>query len=387
MAGGSGSAGTDDRVRRVAIVSDWCLPRRGGIEAHILDLAKNLRREGVEATILTSFPGPAEIDGVAVERVRTLLLPGAGIAISPMLVGAVESRLQAGGHDLVHLHSSQVAPFCLAAALAADRLGVPVAATFHSTMTVLAPMLALAGKWTGRPRRPVAMSGVSTLVARQITDAMPSRQVEVLPNGYDASFWGGTSRPPRLADAPLRLVSAMRLQRRKRPFALLDIFARALGIAGRAGQGATLAIAGDGPLRADLLRRAERLGFAGRVEFKGWLERRELRELYNASDLFVMPSVKESFCIAALEARAAGLPVVGMAATGMSDFIREGRNGELAAGDEDMAARIAELMGDRARLARLAADDGGLARFAWDRLAEAHADFYGRVAARHSGST
>jgi glycosyltransferase involved in cell wall biosynthesis len=185
----------------------------------------------------------------------------------------------------------------------------------------------------------------------------------------------------------VRLVSAMRLARRKRPFALLQALARALEIAGPAGEGVTLTIAGAGPLREALERRAGRLGIGDRVVFAGWLDRPGLRALYRRSDLFLMPSVKESFCIAALEARATGLPVIGMACTGMTDFIRDGENGEMAADDADMAARLAALLSDRGRLAALAADRGGLDRFAWKGLTQEHIAFYGRVAARHSGST
>lgn len=380
-----GRQGVD--VRRVAIVADWCAPRLGGIETHIIDLAANLRSVGLEATILTSFPGPAEIGGVRIDRVATPLLPGVALAFSPWLVGALRQRLSAGGFDLVHVHASQFAPFCLAATLAADRLGLPVVVTFHSLMHVLAPGMARAARWSGLPRHGVALTGVSSLVARQMASAMPGREVGVLANGYDAGFWMPAAEARPSSDGPVRLVSGMRLARRKRPFALLEVLARALEIAGAAGDGVTLTIAGAGPLRQALERRAGRLGIGSRVVFAGWLDRPGLRDLYRRSDLFLMPSVKESFCIAALEARATGLPVIGMACTGMTDFIRDGENGEMAADDADMAMRLAALLSDRGRLAALAADDDGLASFAWNGLAQEHLAFYGRVAAARSEST
>lgn len=374
---GSGGGG---RARRVAIVSDWCLPRRGGIETHILALARHLRQAGVAADILTSFPGPDEIDGVRIVRVETVRLPLAGIAVSPLLVGTLRRRLAAGRYDIVHLHPSQVAPFCLAASVAADRLGLPMVATFHSLMGVLAPILWMSERAAGWPPQRLAMTGVSSLVAGQIGAVLPGRRVGVLPNGFDAAFWRTV---PRADDGSggVRLVSAMRLQRRKRPFALLDIFAAALELAGPAGGGATLSLAGDGPLRARLERHAARLGLAERVVFAGWLDAPALRDLYARSDLFAMPSTHESFCIAALEARAAGLPILGMARTGMRDFIRDGGNGELAADDADMARRLARLLADRAALATLAADGEGLSPFRWEVVVARHLDVYREVAA------
>lgn len=383
MAGrrGEGGNGGGGPVRRVAIVSDWCLPRRGGIETHILALARHLRQAGVAADILTSFPGPDEIDGVRIVRVATARLPLAGIAVSPLLVGTLRTRLAAGRYDIVHLHPSQVAPFCLAGSVAAERLGLPAVATFHSLMGVLAPILRVAERLTGWPPERLAMTGVSSLIAGQVEAAMPGRRVGVLPNGFDAPFWTAAARAGAEEGSGVRLVSAMRLQGRKRPVALLDIFAKALELAGPAGEGATLTMAGDGPLRARLERRAERAGLAGRVSFAGWLDAPALRGLYAGSDLFVMPSTRESFCIAALEARAAGLPVLGMARTGMRDFIRDGGNGELAADDADMARRLARLLGDRAGLARLAAGGGGLAPFRWDAVVARHMEVYRAAAA------
>lgn len=384
---GEGGSEGDGPIGRVAVVSDWCLPRHGGIEIHILALARHLRQAGVRADILTSFPGADEIDGVRIVRVATPLLPSARIAASPLLVGTLRERLAAGGYDLVHVHPSQVAPFCLAAAIAAGRLGLPVVATFHSTMGVLAPILRAAERLTGWPDERLAMTGVSSLIAGQVEAGMPGRRVGVLPNGFDAAFWGAAA-PEGGKSAGLRLVSAMRLQRRKRPLALLDIFAAALKLAGPAGEGATLTVAGDGPLRARLERRAERLGLAGRVSLPGWLDAYALRGLYAGADLFLMPSTRESFCIAALEARAAGLPVLGMAGTGMADFIRDGGNGGLAAGDADMARRLARLLGDRPGLARLAADGQGLSAFRWEAVVARHIDAYREAAAvSRSGST
>ena len=383
--GGDGSIGGGP-VRRVAIVSDWCLPRRGGIETHILALARHLRQAGIEADILTSFPGLDEIGGVRVLRVATARLPFAGIAVSPFLVGTLRRVLAAGRYDVVHVHPSQVAPFCLAASLAAGRLGLPVVATFHSLMGVLAPMLGVARRLTGWPAERLAMTGVSSLVAGQIAASMPGRHVQVLPNGFDGPFWEPGMRAR--GGGGIRVVSAMRLQRRKRPFALLDIFAEALQLAGPGADGATLTIAGDGPLRQRLERQAGRLGLAGRVSFAGWLDASALRDLYAGADLFLMPSTRESFCIAALEARAAGLPVLGMARTGMRDFIRDGGNGELAADDADMARRLARLLWDPAGLARLAADVEGLSRFRWEEVTDRHLECYRQAMAQaRSGST
>ena len=66
------------------------------------------------------------------------------------------------------------------------------------------------------------------------------------------------------------------------------------------------------------------------VELVGRLTRDEIRELFSSADIFVAPANLESFGIAALEARCAGLPVVAKARTGIREFVEHGREGLLA---------------------------------------------------------
>ncbi len=64
------------------------------------------------------------------------------------------------------------------------------------------------------------------------------------------------------------------------------------------------------------------------------------------SDLFVAPAFLESFGIAALEARCAGLPVLAMRGTGITEFVADRREGLLADGDAAMAAALVEISRD-----------------------------------------
>ena len=135
-------------------------------------------------------------------------------------------------------------------------------------------------------------------------------------------------------------------------------------------------VAGDGPDRATLERAAVAAG--GAIVVLGWQPRAVLRALYAESDLFVLPSAHESFGIAALEARAAGLPVVGRAATGLGDFVRDGVHGALAADAEDFVARVAALVRDptlRARCAAASRDDVP-ADFDWPQVVARHEAAY-----------
>jgi glycosyltransferase involved in cell wall biosynthesis len=91
------------------------------------------------------------------------------------------------------------------------------------------------------------------------------------------------------------------------PYKGIDVLLRAL-----AQVDATAILAGDGPQRPDYELLARELGLAGRVTFAGHVSRSELRALYRAADVFVLPSVspQEAFGFVQLEAMASGTPVI-----------------------------------------------------------------------------
>jgi glycosyltransferase involved in cell wall biosynthesis len=90
------------------------------------------------------------------------------------------------------------------------------------------------------------------------------------------------------------------------------------------------------------------------VSLPGRLSPGDLRELYRDTDVYVVPSVLESFGIAALEARAAGLPVGGRAESGVAEFVEDGVDGLLATSDAALADAVTRLATDPDLRARIA---------------------------------
>lgn len=325
---------------RVALVCDWFLPRVGGIELHLRDLALALRAAGVDARIVTTVRGEEVVDGVPVHRVRTPLMPGAGVAYWPGMLHEIERLIRREAFDVVHAHASVVSPVAFGGALAARQAGLPSVVTFHSMLHRSSFLLGASDALFGWRERGVVLSAVSSVVAAQVARWIPGANVGVLPNGLDTGFWRGRVDAP--TEGEIIFASAIRLSRKKRPLRLIRAFADAVRfVAGTPPM--RLVVAGTGPEAGPMRRLADELGVGERVELPGQLSRVALRDLYARSHAFVLPSERESFGIAALEARVAGLPVVAMMASGVRDFVRQGVDGLLARDDAELSRHISRL--------------------------------------------
>ena len=125
--------------------------------------------------------------------------------------------------------------------------------------------------------------------------------------------------------------------------------------------GVTLAIAGDGPEREPLQRRARELGLDSRARFLGAVSRETVLRLFHAADASLLSSSWENFPHTVVEALAVGCPVIATAVGGVPEVVRDGENGLLVPpGEPDaLAAAIRRFFGDDDLRRRLAEAAGG----------------------------
>jgi glycosyltransferase involved in cell wall biosynthesis len=125
-------------------------------------------------------------------------------------------------------------------------------------------------------------------------------------------------------------------------------------------------------------------GLASRVRLLGVVDGPDLAALYTAAQVFAMPFAHEGFGIAALEAMAFGLPVIGSTAGGVNEFVRQAENGFLVApGDHAAVCRhLTGLHQDRNRLAAMGTEAFRTfsAHPTWDQSMDHGCDFLERVA-------
>ena len=317
---------------KILHVTDHYPPVLGGIESHVSTLAGHQARQGHEVVVVTSTHADAEgrhCDDDGAVEVRRVASARAGRCID------------LDSFDVVHAHLSVVAPFTSPVAAAAARR-VPTVVTVHSLWDGLGPLPGAAAALAGLRNAPVTWTAVSRVAARQLAAQLPvNRHVRVLPNAVDVPPREAT--PVRGPGEPVRVVSTMRIARRKRPLALLRMFEtvrRSVDVP------VHLTVVGDGPLRPRLERRIDRIGLRPLVTVTGRLDPGDVVRVLAGADVYVAPAVRESFGLAVLEARSVGLPIVGHAASGVTEFVRDGAEGLLGDSDPDLTVRLRDLVAD-----------------------------------------
>jgi glycosyltransferase involved in cell wall biosynthesis len=363
---------------RILHVTDAYLPRLGGIEMHVHDLALAQAAAGDEVDIITMTRGRGTIDA-----------PGSAMVVRPADSANVLDKWQflrehrtygdERGYDVVHAHCSTVS---LLSFFTFGTRGVPRLMTVHSLWRRYTPLYTGFDHTLRWSTWPVRWSAVSQVAADGVRRAARGPlDVAVLPNGIDLDLW---TPAPRTSDpGHLRILAVMRLAPRKRPMPLLRML-RSVRERVPADIRVSATILGEGPSRRQMETYLERHGMSW-VRLPGHLPRSEVKQTMATSDVFVAPAVLESFGIAALEAHAAGLPVVGRRGTGLSDFIRDGEGGVLVGSDREMAQVLARMATERTH--ESVPRSSSLDAFSWPAVVERHRELYEQAGAASRSST
>ncbi|MFI1468190.1 glycosyltransferase [Streptomyces wuyuanensis] len=377
-AGGTGrAAGTDGaRGLRIVRLANFVTPSSGGLRTALRELGRGYLAAGHEPVLVV--PGDTESDEHTPQG-RVITVPG------PEVPGTGGYRVLAGRTRLRTLLEE----------LAPDRLEVSDRTTLRWT-----------GEWARRHRIPSVMVshetadgvlrtwGVPGALAELTADRLNRRSAWSYSRIVCTTEWAEREfvrigarnvvraplgveldrcRPGRRSQvlrarytqgAGVLLLLCSRLSVEKRPGTALDALAglRASGVR------AALVVAGEGPLRAGLVRRAreERLP----VHFLGHVADREaLADVQAAADICLAPGPAETFGLSALEALACGTPVVASASSALPEVVGDAG---IAAHDrpEAFADAVRELLA-RAEGPRRAAARARAEAFGWDRAVAA----------------
>jgi glycogen synthase len=369
----------------------WEFPPRsvGGVAAHVDGLSQAMAAAGHDVALLTlAHPGaPADsiVGKVRVLRARIDLpwLPEddlvARVASANHHLVQLTTRLAPWRPEIVHAHDWQVA-------WAGDTLAAlhdaRFIATFHGTER---------GQHGGRvpPGQPSTIHAVESWLAHTASEVLansrfmvreivsgfelPAERTHLIPNGIDPSWWSTGELPG--SRQPL-VVSWGRVQYEKG----FQVLARALGRLRARVPGLRCVIGGRGSYLPELQSQIDLEGVSDMVELPGFLADDRLRDLAHRAGCVVIPSLYEPFGIVALEALAAGAPLVVARTGGLAELVdgtgagllfEPGNAAELAAcielilNDHELAAEM------RKHGAELLAD-----RYSWQAIAGATASVY-----------
>lgn len=326
----------------------------GGLGRHVYQLATALAADGHDVVVLSRQPSgtdPAShptTDALA-EGVRVI---GAAhdphefdffadmmawtLAMGHAMIRA-GMRLGTWAPDVVHAHDWLVAHPAVALA---EFFDVPLVSTIHATE---------AGRHCGWLSGPVnrqvhaveswlaresdSLIACSHSMAEEITALFGPglADITVIPNGIDSRHWQFARRQPRTG--PPELLYFGRLEYEK---GVHDAIA-ALPRIRRRHPGTTLTVAGDGTQLDWLVDQARKHKVLKAVRFVGEVDHEELLRLLHRADAAVLPSHYEPFGIVALEAAAAGAPLVATNVGGLGEAVIDGMTG-LSCSPRDVAA-------------------------------------------------
>jgi glycosyltransferase involved in cell wall biosynthesis len=196
-----------------------------------------------------------------------------------------------------------------------------VAFLFGTDATTLVPMIGRRGK---KHIKRVAWPFLYRLASQVIVPSngtrdlmlslgIPKERITLTPYAVDNDWWSARSQEIdrtavraawEVTSETAVILFCAKLQPWKRPQDLLDAFAQADL------EKAVLIFAGEGPLRSEMVTKAEVLGVADRVRFLGFINQTQLPALYTGADLLVLPSSYEAFGVVVNEAYLCGCPVV-----------------------------------------------------------------------------
>ena len=325
-----------------------CYPTVGGSGVIATELAMALAESGDEVHVV-SYAQPSRLQlahprlffhQVEVSNYPLFEYPPYSLALATAMVGVVESH----DIDLVHVHYA--VPNAVSAVLARQILEprpLKVVTTLHGTDITL---VGNDPSYLATTRFSINHSDAVTAVSQALADQTHSelgveRDIQVVPNFIDPARYEGLGSDGACSwrrDSEKVLIHVSNFRPVKRIWDVIRIFQRIQDeIPSR------LLLVGDGPERARAERECSELNICDRVEFLGNVG--AIEQLVSGADLLLLPSETESFGLAALEAMAAGVPVVATEVGGLPEVVEDGVSGYLRPmGDVEALAEAAVLL-------------------------------------------
>jgi phosphatidyl-myo-inositol alpha-mannosyltransferase len=353
---------------RVGIVCPYSLDVPGGVQAHVIGLARALRAAGHSVHVLAPADGATPLPDFVTPAGRALGVPYNGsvarVTFGPVSYARVRRWLAEHHFDVLHLHEPTTVSLSAIALMVADG---PIVVTFHTATERSRALSALGGVIRPLLEKVTARIAVSPHARRVQVQHLGGDAVEI-PNGVDVA---AHADGPLLPGYPRAGGTVGFLGRFDEPRKGLPVLLEAMRTVVRMHPGARLLIAGRGD--ADEVRGLIGDDLRAHVALLGELTEADKAAFLRSVDIYCAPNLLgESFGVVLIEALAAGAPIV---ASDLDAFVRVLEDGEAGVvvrrGDPTaLADALCGLLADPARMAELSARGARAAAvYDWDVLA------------------
>ncbi|MGV9818366.1 glycosyltransferase family 4 protein [Nocardia xishanensis] len=331
---------------KIGMVCPYSFDVPGGVQAHVVELARVLIERGHRVSVLAPASEGTPLPEFVVSAGRAVAIPYNGsvarLSFGPMAYTRIRRWIDGNDFDVLHIHEPNAPSLSMLALKIAEG---PIVATFHTSTTKSLVLSTFQGVLRPYHEKISGRIAVSELARRWQVEALGSDAVEI-PNGVDVTAF---ARAPLLPGYPRAGGTVLFLGRYDEPRKGMDVLLGALPELVRRHPGLEILIVGRGD--EERLRR-EAGPNAGHLRFLGQVSDEEKASAMRSADVYVAPNLGgESFGIILIEAMAAGTAVVASELDAFRRVLRDGTAGMLVpVGDSvRLAAALDTVLTDEVR--------------------------------------
>ncbi|MBW6440614.1 glycosyltransferase family 4 protein [Patescibacteria group bacterium] len=345
---------------RIGMFINYYTPSKGGMETSVINLSKGLEGSGHEVFIFAPQYPNYQDEVKNIYRYKSVRFNYGGyFYVIPIPFGSkMKEVVKDLKLDILHSHQ----PYSLGseALKFSKELNIPLVFTYHikyedySHYIPLVPGF-IAKKYirkvtVGYSNQCDNVIAPSTAIKTLLRDHKIVAPISIIPSGIDIdNFANSTCQRNQIREKykiksdEIMLITASRLVEEKNIKFIVESFSLMKKKFGKI----KLMIVGDGAVRKELEEMAKNIGLEKDVVFTGLVDKNEIINLYQASDIFVFASHTETQGLVAVEAMAAGSPVVAIRASGIEDIVQDGEDGFLTSNsEEEFAEKVLQIAGN-----------------------------------------
>lgn len=350
-----------------------------GVERRVYEMAKRLPKYGFDNEVFTSS-SPAHFPSFIVNQVSPPTIttpPKRNYGSCLKYMSSLYSRLVRRKFDVIDANGHLSLIPC---SKAARKTKTPIVGTLHDLyLTEWRTMYKGKAALFGMPFEIVSakmhfdkMIVLNSSIKEKLVNVLrvPSERIEIIPSGIDTKELDRIKAKKKERD----IIFAGRLVPQKNVDVLLSAFSLI--------RDAQLTIIGEGTEKRSLVALAKTLGVSERVRFMSPVNRSELITRMKSATVFVMPSRRENFGIAPLEAMYCRTATVSTNTEGPKDYISNEKNGMLVGigSTKHLAQAICQLLDDKKLRNRLEKNGNKTAKsYDWDSIIRRIAHLYNEI--------